>query len=152
MLRNLHGGTTSVTAASAGAGGSAKRIGSSKPKSAARHKDSKSPGHKTGKVGRDHSGEAVVGLTKAALTHHLRGTVADQSHSPDSDAGSIDLEAVRARDFMQRKENSLLQNRKLKMFYERHREESEVSVFTMAENALIIRDNDLSEGSPSKSQ
>lgn len=80
-----------------------------------------------------------------------RGEVAQEAESSDSEAGSIDLEAVRAKDFMQRKENSLLQNRKLKMFYERHSQESEVSVFTMAENALQIRDNGI-HGSPSKKQ
>ena len=37
---------------------------------------------------------------------------------------------------MQRKEHKSITNRKLKEFYRRQQEESEVSVFTMAENVI----------------
>jgi len=52
----------------------------------------------------------------------------------DSEESAIDFEALKSKDFMSRKESNLLPNRKLKAFYQRHLEESEVSVFTMAEN------------------
>ena len=59
---------------------------------------------------------------------------------------AIDIELFRAKDFMQRKENGLLQNRKLKDFYQRYNEASNVSVFTMAENAGLLRENDVFGG------
>ena len=37
----------------------------------------------------------------------------------------------------------MLQNRKLKDFYQRYNETSDVSVFTMAENAGLLRDKDV---------
>ena len=60
----------------------------------------------------------------------------------NKDEGEIDqdylnLEAVRSRHFfMNQKESSFVTNKKLREFYETLKEESEVSVFTMAENAI----------------
>ena len=55
----------------------------------------------------------------------------------------IDIERIKAKDFMQRKESKLPPDRKLKDFYKKYTEHSEVSVFTMAENASQIKVSDL---------
>ena len=47
----------------------------------------------------------------------------------------------KAKDFMKRKKSNFLPNRKLNDFYERYNDSNDVSVFTMAENAGLLREN-----------
>lgn len=54
---------------------------------------------------------------------------------------AIDIELLKAKDFMKRKEEKVSHNRKLKDFYDRYNEKNHVSVFTMAENATLLRQN-----------
>ena len=50
---------------------------------------------------------------------------------------------IQTKEFMHWKEFNLLPNRKLKDFYERHNEESTVSVFTMAENVAQFKETEI---------
>jgi len=69
--------------------------------------------------------------TKGTLSLTLPAELADKSE--DSDL--IDFKALTEEDFLGHKDDGNVANRKLKEFYKRHTEESNVSLFTMIENA-----------------
>ena len=79
--------------------------------------------------------EAKVKVSKAVIKPSL---VADKDQG-QVEQDYLNFEAVRSRHFYEyQKETRLAVNQKLREFYDKQKEESEVSVFTLAENAIQI--------------